>query len=86
MRRQRRRTKGDSVGPRGDRDGNRAGAAHLRAHEQLRDLSHRRDDTAAPVHDGEHPDLQFLSGYGGYGGYGRAAGSAQRPADHDDRL
>ena len=79
----RRRSRADCAGPRGDHDGYRGGAAHLRAHEQLRDLPHRRDDAPPPVHDGEHPDLQFLSGHGDHG---RAAGSAQRSADHDDRL
>ena len=67
----------------GDHDGDRGGPPHLRAHEQLRDLSHRRDDASAVVHDGEHPDLQLLSGHGDHG---RAAGAAERHADHDDRL
>ena len=58
-------------------------APHLRAHDELRDLPHRGNHAAPVVHDGKHPDLQFLSGHGDHGG---AAGAAQRPADHDDRL
>ena len=67
----------------GDHHGHRGGPAHLRTHEQLRDLSHRRDDAPAAVHDRQHPDLQLLSRHRDHG---RAAGAAQRPADHDDRL
>jgi len=43
----RRRPCSDGAGPRGDRDGDRGGATHLRAHEQLCDLPHRRDDAGS---------------------------------------
>ena len=79
----RRRSRADSARSFGHHHRNRGGPPHLRAHEQLRDVPYRRDHAAPALHDGEHPDLQFLSGHRHHGG---AAGTPQRPSYHDDRL
>ena len=63
--------------------GYRGGAAHLRAHEQLRHLSDRRDHPGAAVHDALDPGLQFLPRDRDHD---RAARSFERLPDHDDRL
>ena len=86
-RRHRRRTRRSGVGahgarPFGHRYRDRGGAPHLRADDGLCDLPHRRDDPCAPVHDGEHIDLQLLSGHRDHD---RSAGAAKRHSDHDDR-
>ena len=79
----RRRSRADSARSFGHHHRNRGGPPHLRAHEQLRDLPHRGNHAAPAFHDGEHPDLQFLSGHRDHGGAARAP---QRPPHHDDRL
>ena len=79
----RRRPGAHRARPVGDHRGDRGGAAHLRADDELCDLPHRRDHPRAVVHDAVDPAVQFLSGDGGDD---RAAGAAQRLPDHDDRL
>jgi H+-transporting ATPase len=64
--------------PVGDHRRDQREPENLPAHEQLRDLPHRRDAARAVVHDAGDPDLQLLSVDGGDD---RDAGLAQRRGD-----
>ena len=57
----RRRSRAHRARPVRDRPGDRGGAPHLRADDELRDVPHRRDDPRPAVHDAVDPRLRLLS-------------------------
>lgn len=62
---------------------NQGKPAHLSAHEQLRDLPHRRDAARADLHDARHPGVQVLPADRDHD---RDAGIAERRRDPLHRL
>ena len=88
QRRHRRRTRGrrpraHRAGTVGDRPRGRRGAPDLRAHDELRDVSHRRDDPRAALHVAVDHRVRVLPGHRRDD---RATRRAERLPDHDDRV